>query len=123
MSLKISAKKHLGSACRRNLRERRTGSMVAADVCALNLAEMSQRIAARQLSSVDAVRSAISRLELVDSKLNAFITVIGEQALSEAEQADRDIAADRYRGPLHGVPVTIKDLFQTAGVLTTAGSK
>ena len=97
--------------------------MVAADVCALNLAEMSQRIAARQLSSVDVVRSAISRLELVESKLNAFITVIGEQALSEAEQADRDIAAGRYRGPLHGVPVTIKDLFQTAGVLTTAGSK
>lgn len=97
--------------------------MVAGDVCEWSLTEMSQRIAARELSSVDAVRAAIARLELVESKLNAFITVIREGALLEAEQADRDIAAGRYRGPLHGAPVTIKDLFQTAGVLTTGGSK
>ena len=74
--------------------------MVAGDVCELSLTEMSRRIAARELSSVDAVRAAIARLELVESKLNAFITVIREGALLEAEQADRDIAAGRYRGPL-----------------------
>ena len=56
-------------------------------------------------------------------KLNAFITVCAEPARADAKKADQEIAAGNYRGPLHGVPVSIKDLFETAGVLTTGGSK
>jgi aspartyl-tRNA(Asn)/glutamyl-tRNA(Gln) amidotransferase subunit A len=97
--------------------------MAGADICELNLAELSKLLAARDLSSSEAVMAALTRLERLDGKLNAFITVPGEQAIAEAKKADDEIARGRYRGPLHGIPVTIKDLFETAGVRTTAGSK
>jgi aspartyl-tRNA(Asn)/glutamyl-tRNA(Gln) amidotransferase subunit A len=97
--------------------------MAGADICELNLAELSKLLAARDLSSSEAVMAALTRLERLDGKLNAFITVPGEQAIAEAKKADDEIARGRYRGPLHGTPVTIKDLFETAGVRTTAGSK
>lgn len=97
--------------------------MPVADICELNLTELSKLLATRELSSSEAVNAALNRLELLESKLNAFITVTGEQAIAEAKKADDEIARGGYRGPLHGVPVTIKDLFATAGVRTTAGSK
>src|ERR687897_3431350 len=93
------------------------------DICELNLTELSKLLAARELSSSEAVKATLTRLERLDGKLNAFITVPGEQAIAEAKKADDEIARGRYCGPLHGVPVTIKDLFETAGVRTTAGSK
>ena len=97
--------------------------MPVADICELNLTELSKLLATRELSSSEAVNAALNRLELLESKLNAFITVPGEQAIAEAKKADEEIARGGYRGPLHGVPVTIKDLFATARVRTTAGSK
>ena len=97
--------------------------MAVADICELNLTELSKLLAARELSSSEAVKATLARLERLDGKLNAFITVAGEQAIAEAKRADDEIAGGRYLGPLHGVPVTIKDLFETAGVRTTAGSK
>ena len=97
--------------------------MPIADICELNLTELSKLLAARDLSSTEAVEAALTRLERLDGKLNAFITVPREQAIAEAKKADDEIAAGRYRGPLHGVPVSIKDLFETAGLRTTAGSK
>ena len=97
--------------------------MPVADICELNLTELSKLLATRELSSSEAVNAALNRLELLESKLNAFITVTGEQAIAEAKKADDEIARGGYRGPLHGVPVTIKDLFATARVRTTAGSK
>jgi len=97
--------------------------MPVADICELNLTELSKLLATRELSSSEAVNAALNRLELLESKLNAFITVTREQAIAEAKKADDEIARGRYRGPLHGVPVTIKDLFATAGVRTTAGSQ
>ena len=97
--------------------------MPVAEICELNLTELSKLLATRELSSSEAVNAALNRLELLESKLNAFITVPGEQAIAEAKKADDEIARGGYRGPLHGVPVTIKDLFTTARVRTTAGSK
>jgi aspartyl-tRNA(Asn)/glutamyl-tRNA(Gln) amidotransferase subunit A len=97
--------------------------MPLSDICELNLTELSKLLAARELSSSATVKATLARLEGLDGKLNAFITVPGEQAITEAKKADDEIAHGRYRGPLHGVPVTIKDLFETAGVRTTAGSK
>src|ERR687897_1269725 len=93
------------------------------DICELNLTELSKLLAARELSSSEAVKATLTRLERLDGKLNAFITVPGEQAIAEAKKIDDEIAGGRYRGPLHGVAVTIKDLFETASVRTTAGSK
>jgi aspartyl-tRNA(Asn)/glutamyl-tRNA(Gln) amidotransferase subunit A len=97
--------------------------MPLSDLCELNLTELSKLLAARELSSSETVKATLARLEHLDGKLNAFITVSGEQAIAEAKKADDEIARGRYRGPLHGVPVSIKDLFETAGVRTTAGSK
>jgi len=97
--------------------------MAPADILELNLADLSRLIAARELSSSVAVRAALTRLELLNDKLNAFITVLPEQALADAKKADEEIARGHYRSPLHGVPVSIKDMFEMAGVRTTGGSK
>jgi aspartyl-tRNA(Asn)/glutamyl-tRNA(Gln) amidotransferase subunit A len=93
------------------------------DICELNLTDLSKLLAARELSSSEIVGAALKRLERLEKKLNAFITVLPEQALTKAKNADEEIARGNYRGPLHGVPVTIKDMFETAGVRTTGGSK
>ncbi len=97
--------------------------MAPADILELNLADLSRLIAARELSSSVAVRAALTRLELLNDKLNAFITVLPEQALADAKKADEEIARGHYRSPLHGVPVSIKDMFEMAGVRTTGVSK
>jgi aspartyl-tRNA(Asn)/glutamyl-tRNA(Gln) amidotransferase subunit A len=97
--------------------------MAPTDILELNLTGMSKLIASRELSSAEAVQAALARLEKTEGKLNAFITVLREQAPAEAKKADQEITGGNYRGPLHGVPVTIKDMFETAGVLTTGGSK
>jgi len=97
--------------------------MASDNILELNLTDLSKLIAARELSSAEAVKAALARLEKTEDKLNAFITVRREQAPAEAKKADEEIARGNYRGPLHGVPVTIKDMFETAGVLTTGGSK
>ena len=97
--------------------------MVPDDICELNLTDLSWLIAAREVSSVEAVSATLTRLEQLEGKLNAFITVLSEQALAQAKKADEEIARGNNRGPLHGIPVTIKDMFETAGVLTTGASK
>jgi aspartyl-tRNA(Asn)/glutamyl-tRNA(Gln) amidotransferase subunit A len=89
----------------------------------LNLSELTKLLAARQISSAEAVQAALERLESIESKLNAFITVLREPAVAAAKKADEEIARKKYRGPLHGVPVTIKDMFETAGIRTTGASK
>jgi aspartyl-tRNA(Asn)/glutamyl-tRNA(Gln) amidotransferase subunit A len=98
-------------------------TMDGEDICELNLTDLSKLLAARELSSAEAVGAALTRLERVEGRLNAFITVLREQALARAKKADEEIARGNYRAPLHGVPVTIKDMFETAGVRTTGGSK
>ena len=91
--------------------------MATADILELSLTDLSKLIAARELSSFEAVSAALARLERLEEKLNAFISVLSEQALTEAKKADGEIARGNYRGPLHGIPVTIKDMFEMAGVL------
>ena len=97
--------------------------MAVTDTCELNSTELSRLIAAGELSSFEAVGAALQRLDQLESKLNAFITVLRDASLAAAKKADDEIAQKNYRGPLHGIPVTIKDMFETAGVLTTGGSK
>ena len=76
----------------------------------------------RRASPVEATEAYLARIEQVDPALNSYITVTAEQARAEARQAESEIAAGYYRGPLHGVPVAVKDQFCTDGVLTTGGS-
>ena len=73
------------------------------------------------VSPLDLVRQCLDRVD-ARSDLNAFITVLGDQALEEARQHAHEIAAGRYRGPLHGIPVSVKDLVDVAGTPTTSGS-
>jgi aspartyl-tRNA(Asn)/glutamyl-tRNA(Gln) amidotransferase subunit A len=93
------------------------------DICELNLTDLSKLLAAGEMASSEAVGAVLTRLERLEGRLNAFITVLRQQALAKAKKADEEIARGNYRGPLHGVPVTIKDMFETAGVRTTGGSK
>jgi aspartyl-tRNA(Asn)/glutamyl-tRNA(Gln) amidotransferase subunit A len=93
------------------------------DLAMLSLAEASDRVRRKKLSPVDLTRACLARVERLNPRLNAFITITAEQALSDARAAERDIANGRWRGPLHGIPIALKDLFDTAGVRTTAGSQ
>lgn len=89
----------------------------------LSIAEAAQKIASRQLSPVELAKSALDRIEAVDDRLSAFVVVSGERALDAAQQAEKEIAEGRYRGPLHGIPVGIKDLYDVAGLPTTSSSQ
>jgi aspartyl-tRNA(Asn)/glutamyl-tRNA(Gln) amidotransferase subunit A len=93
------------------------------DLTRLTIAAAAARIRARELSPVELTEACLSRIEAVDGRLNAFITITGDEALAAARAAEDEIAAGKYRGPLHGIPVALKDLFAVAGVRTTAGSK
>jgi aspartyl-tRNA(Asn)/glutamyl-tRNA(Gln) amidotransferase subunit A len=89
----------------------------------LTLAEAARRLAARDVSPVELTRAALDRIAALDSSYNAFITVTADIAMSEAGRAESEIAAGRYRGPMHGVPYALKDLFDVAGLPTTCHSK
>jgi len=89
----------------------------------LSLAEAAQLVAKREVSPVDLTEACIARAEALDGKLNAYLTMTFDTARKQAQVAADDIAAGRYRGPLHGIPFAIKDLYETAGVRTTAGSQ
>jgi aspartyl-tRNA(Asn)/glutamyl-tRNA(Gln) amidotransferase subunit A len=84
---------------------------------------LAQLIKARKLSPVEVVRSFLDRIDAVDPKVGAFITITREHALRQAEEATKEIRAGHYRGPLHGLPYAPKDLLATKGVRTTNGSK
>ncbi len=84
--------------------------------------EASQQIRVGEISPVALTESCLSRIERLNPTLDAFITVTAESALEEARQAQAEIRAGKYRGPLHGIPLALKDLVDTAGVRTTAAS-
>ena len=89
----------------------------------LTASELSRLIGAKEVSPVEATEAYLDRIDQVDEKLNAYITVTRDQALQEARAAERAIASGRYLGPMHGIPVAVKDQFNTAGVRTTGGSR
>jgi aspartyl-tRNA(Asn)/glutamyl-tRNA(Gln) amidotransferase subunit A len=89
----------------------------------LGAAEAARAIAARELSPVELMKALLDRIARLDPKLNAFIRLDGEAAMAQAKAAEAEIAAGRPRGPLHGVPVGIKDIIDVAGLPTTCHSK
>jgi aspartyl-tRNA(Asn)/glutamyl-tRNA(Gln) amidotransferase subunit A len=78
---------------------------------------------AREVSPVELVEAHLARIERLNPELGAFITITADEALREAREAERELAAGNARGPLHGVPYALKDIFATRGVRTTAGSR
>ncbi len=88
----------------------------------LTAIQLSKLIETKEVSPVEATQAYLDRIQEVDPKLNSYITITGEQALEAARQAEQEIAAGVHRGPLHGVPMAVKDQFNTAGVPTTGGS-
>ena len=93
------------------------------DIAFAPLTRLSRWIEERKLSSGRLTRLYLERLARFDSKLRCVITLMPESALAQAEQADQEIAAGKYRGPLHGIPWGAKDLLDTAGVATTYGAE
>ena len=87
------------------------------------ITELAPLIAAGHLSSEALTRACLAEIEAHDRALNAFITVLGASALAEARERDAEIAAGRCRGPLHGIPISLKDLIDQQGVPTTAASR
>jgi aspartyl-tRNA(Asn)/glutamyl-tRNA(Gln) amidotransferase subunit A len=86
------------------------------------ISDLSQRLRRKEISPVELTRDCLRRIDKLNPVLNAFITVMAEPALAEARAAEAEIQRGDWRGPLHGIPIALKDLIDTAGVRTTAAS-
>ena len=93
------------------------------EICYMSAADLGRRLRQGEISPVEIVEAHLSRIRATEPTLNSFITLLPEQDMAAARQAERDIQAGRYRGPLHGIPVALKDLYATGGVRTTSGSR
>ena len=92
------------------------------DPTSYSLSEAAALVRARKISPLELTQACLARVERLNPVLNAFITITRETALQEARTAGAEAQAGRWRGPLHGIPIALKDLFDTAGVRTTAAS-
>lgn len=95
--------------------------MTSEQLCYLDLTETGRRIAARELTSVEVVQALLDRIARLDDRLKSYATLTPELALAQAAQADREIARGMNRGLLHGVPIAVKDLCRTQGIVTAVG--
>jgi amidase len=86
------------------------------------LVDVAAEIRGRKLSPVDLTQSMLARIDALEPRLHAYYTLSRDRALAAAEKAQREIAAGRYLGALHGVPIAVKDLCFTSGVRTTGGT-
>src|SRR5438876_1541082 len=87
-----------------------------------SILEIAEQLKKRAVSPVELTRDCLHRIERLNSTLNAFITITGDSALGQARQAEEEIQHGGWRGPLHGVPLALKDIIDTAGIRTTAAS-
>ena len=94
---------------------------MSADLVYVSIAELSDRIRNKDISPVEVVQATLDRIDRLEPQLNAFNTVFADQALAEARQAEADIGRGSYRGPLHGIPIGIKDIYECGP--TTCGSE
>jgi aspartyl-tRNA(Asn)/glutamyl-tRNA(Gln) amidotransferase subunit A len=93
------------------------------DLLSLSLSEVAKRFRAKQVTSVELTEALLSRIKVYNPKLNAYITVMHDQALAQAAQMDAEAKGNRFRSPLHGIPIALKDNIDTAGTRTTAASE
>src|SRR3954470_22440625 len=89
----------------------------------LDLVDAARRVASRDVSPIELTAACLERIGALDAQVNAFITVTDDDAVYDAGERGAEVARGDFAGPLAGVPIALKDLFDTAGVRTTAGSK
>ena len=99
------------------------GTPMTVDLHYLSLLDVSERIRRRDLSSVEIVSALLARIAALEPRLNSFLRVMGDTALADAMRADAELGRGQWRGPMHGVPIGIKDLIDVAGVPTTSGTE
>ena len=97
--------------------------MNSIELCYLSAGQLSRLYQAREVSPVEVVDAQLARINATEPALNSFITLLPEAAQAAARRAESEIQAGKHRGPLHGIPVGLKDLYNTAGVRTTSGSR
>jgi Asp-tRNA(Asn)/Glu-tRNA(Gln) amidotransferase A subunit family amidase len=112
----------VGTAAFLGLASTLQASPVSDDLAFVTISELSELIRTKKISPVEITRLMLQRIDKFNPVLNAYITVTSEQAMKSAQDAEKEIQQGKWRGPLHGVPVSLKDLFDTAGVRTTAAS-
>lgn len=88
----------------------------------ITISEASELIRRKEISPVEITRTCLARIDELNPTINAFITVMHESALAEARAAEAEVSGGNWRGPLHGIPIGLKDLIDTAGIRTTCGS-
>ena len=88
----------------------------------LSIAQASDLLRRKQISPVDLTKAVLARIERLDPTINAFITIMDAGALAQAREVEAEISAGNWRGPLHGIPIGLKDLIDTAGIKTTCAS-
>jgi aspartyl-tRNA(Asn)/glutamyl-tRNA(Gln) amidotransferase subunit A len=93
------------------------------ELCYLTIREAGRLLQSRKISPVELTRAFLNRIEQLDAKLQSYITVLSDRAISEARHAEAEILRGDYRGPLHGLPLALKDLYDTQGIRTTASSR
>ena len=89
----------------------------------LSIADAARLLASRDISATDLLDAHLAAIEQVDDRLHSFVTLTADQARADAAAATTEIAAGRHRGPLHGIPYGLKDVFETKGIRTTAQSR
>ncbi len=97
--------------------------MDAKELCYLSAGRLGRMIQKKEVSPVEVIEAHLSRIEALEPKLNSFITLLPDQAREEAVKAEQEIQAGRYRGPLHGIPLGLKDLYYVKGLPNTGGTK
>ncbi|MFQ5821644.1 MAG: amidase [Candidatus Heimdallarchaeota archaeon] len=95
---------------------------MADDLTHFSISEISERIKTGEISPVELLEQILTRIEQFNIKLNAFVTMDTDRARQKAKEAEMEIRVGKYRGPLHGIPIGIKDLIDTEGIVTTYGS-
>ena len=97
--------------------------MDATELCYISAAQLSRLIKEKKLSPVEVVEAHLARIDALEPTLNSFITLMPEQAMAAARVAEKEVQSGGYRGPLHGVPLGLKDLYYVKGVRNTSGSR
>jgi aspartyl-tRNA(Asn)/glutamyl-tRNA(Gln) amidotransferase subunit A len=93
---------------------------MAEDIHYLSIHQLSTRLRAKEISPVEVVDACLARITTLNRRLNAFITVLADESRKNAQKAEAEIRAGQWRGALHGIPIGIKDFYDTAGIKTTA---
>src|SRR5439155_15119312 len=120
--MKFSRRKFLQAGIGTAATLRSTARGTRDDLPFLSIFELSGLMRTRKISPVEATSVMLDRIEKLNPILNAYVTVTADLAMKSAQEAEREIQRGKWRGPLHGVPIALKDLFDTAGIKTTAGS-